>query len=606
MSISNLNISKFNGQNIKANDIQAITIEAVDLIIDASIIVPSITVTSLTASDVNTITLESTTLNSHVIPPGALVDVDSPQTLTNKTMDYNSNTFLNFPPGATGTEGPTGPPGGPPGPTGIQGNTGPTGHQGDIGPTGLQGNTGPTGSQGIQGITGPTGSAGLLSLNGLSTSTAPNQTFATSTTGTDFTISSATSTHTFNLPDASATARGVVTTGTQTFGGAKTLTNPTLVTPAFSGTATTGLTLSGGGHFLADYLLPSANSVTAFRDKSDFTKGLSINLAGNSSGALVALTTNNTTSAILNIPDITSGDSLCTLTNTQSLTNKTLQSGIFSGTQNGFLNVNNNIQGQTLKASNGVESTGISNQFTFINGGNSTFLNNSPSGANTINIPSANDTLVGRNTTDTLTNKTLTNPVVSAGTNLFVDFINSNGNPSTQFNASTPVKILNTTNSTSISTGALILSAGGLGVNNDIWCANLFLPTSGGTPSALNVYEQNNVTASTWTFGAATSASTNITLSMIGNLVVLNIPTFTITSVQTSTIVSNTAIPSRFRVSTQKLIPCTYHNSGTILTGTLTISTNGTFTFASSAAGNITTTTSFAIDGQTFSWLASV
>ncbi len=52
--------------------------------------------------------------------------------------------------------------------------------------------------------------AGLQSLNGISTTT---QTFATGSSGTDFIIVSSGSTHTFNLPDASSTARGLLTSG---------------------------------------------------------------------------------------------------------------------------------------------------------------------------------------------------------------------------------------------------------------------------------------------------------------------------------------------------------------------------------------------------------
>jgi hypothetical protein len=61
-------------------------------------------------------------------------------------------------------------------------------------------------------------SGGITSLNGL---TAAAQTFAVGNTGTNVAFVSATGTHTLNIPDASATARGVVTTGTQTFAGNK-------------------------------------------------------------------------------------------------------------------------------------------------------------------------------------------------------------------------------------------------------------------------------------------------------------------------------------------------------------------------------------------------
>ena len=62
-------------------------------------------------------------------------------------------------------------------------------------------------------------SKGLISLNNL---TRQNQFFATGTSGTDFNISSTTATHTFNIPSASATNRGLITTGSQTIAGDKT------------------------------------------------------------------------------------------------------------------------------------------------------------------------------------------------------------------------------------------------------------------------------------------------------------------------------------------------------------------------------------------------
>jgi hypothetical protein len=90
-------------------------------------------------------------------------------------------------------------------------------------------------------INATVGLNGIVSLDGL---TAPVQVFATGTSGVDFNISSGTTgsiTHTFNLPDASSTARGVVSTGAQSFAGTKTFSN--LIQGSISGNAATVTTV---------------------------------------------------------------------------------------------------------------------------------------------------------------------------------------------------------------------------------------------------------------------------------------------------------------------------------------------------------------------------
>jgi len=67
---------------------------------------------------------------------------------------------------------------------------------------------------------------GISALNGL---TATTQNFATSTSGTDFSIVSSGSTHTFDMPSAGTTARGVVTVNDQSFSGLKNFTDNIIV-----------------------------------------------------------------------------------------------------------------------------------------------------------------------------------------------------------------------------------------------------------------------------------------------------------------------------------------------------------------------------------------
>ncbi len=123
----------------------------------------------------------------------------------------------------------------------------------------------------------------ITSLNGLATST---QTFAVGATGADFGITSSGSTHTFNLPDAGATVRGLVSTSAQIFAGNKTLSGNTSVGGTFNviGASTlatstaTSLTLSpmtaGSLLFAGAGGLMSQNNAGLFWDNTNSRLGI--------------------------------------------------------------------------------------------------------------------------------------------------------------------------------------------------------------------------------------------------------------------------------------------------------------------------------------------
>lgn len=102
------------------------------------------------------------------------------------------------------------------------------------------------------------------------------KTLAVGTSGTDFAVAQAANSITFNLPDASATARGAVTTGTQTMAGAKTFTGATTVSGSLTCSSSLAQSASVAGGWAADFANTSngGSSDTGLRAKNTNTAAL--------------------------------------------------------------------------------------------------------------------------------------------------------------------------------------------------------------------------------------------------------------------------------------------------------------------------------------------
>ena len=172
-------------------------------------------------------------------------------------------------------------------------------------------------------------STGLNSLNGLSDQV---QYFAVGTSGTDFAISSSVDTHTFNLPTASATNRGALSSADWT---------------TFNGKASDAfktIAVTGQSDIVADNATDTLNIVA---------------------GSGVTLTTNDTTDT-LTISATGSGGTVTSVDLTAG-TGISVSGGPITGS--GFITVNNTAPDQTvvLTASTGITTSGTYPNFTIAN-----------------------------------------------------------------------------------------------------------------------------------------------------------------------------------------------------------------------------------------------
>ena len=222
---------------------------------------------------------------------------------------------------------------------------------------------------------------------------------------------------TYTFPNASGDV--VLVTDTQTLTN-KTLTSPTINGGTFSGTFTgtmdiTGTVLSGASPLVFEgatddayetslaLVDPTADRVVTMPNATDTLIGKATTDTISNKSFDFGGSGNSITGSLAEWNTALQSDSFATLTGSETLTNKTFTSptiagGTFSGSFTGTMD----ITGTVLSGTNALVFEGATDD-----GYETTWAFTDPTADRTITFFNASDTLVGKATTDTLTNKTI-------------------------------------------------------------------------------------------------------------------------------------------------------------------------------------------------------